>query len=107
MTTLSLAAVEVAHRAAAVFLGAIDEVPAAEDVRPGWIALGSFLLMVLVTVLLWLSMRKQLGKIRFDENADEPGSTSGTEAGEQDEEDRRDEAAGGPEEHLENGDQRA
>lgn len=81
-----------AHQVALVVLEALDEVPAAEDVRPGWIALGSFLLLAVATVLLWLSMRKQLGKIRFDEDGD------------------ADEAQSAPEEsdeHVDNGEQRA
>jgi hypothetical protein len=76
MTSLTLAA----HEAALLLAGALDDVPAPEDVRPGWIALGSFLLLAFVTVLLWLSMRKQLGKIRFDEedgSGDEPSAPQG------------------------------
>jgi type VI protein secretion system component VasK len=100
MTTLTLTAVEVAHQAVVVILQAVDEVPAPEDVRPGWIALGSFLLLAVVTVLLWLSMRKQLGKIRFDEGADAREAAPDVEA------EQQGDATDRPEEHLENGDQR-
>jgi type VI protein secretion system component VasK len=100
MTTLTLTAVDIAHQAAVALIQAVDEVPAPEDVRPGWIALGSFVLLAVVTVLLWLSMRKQLGKIRFDEGAD------AREASPDDEADQQADATESPEEHLENGDQR-
>lgn len=64
MTSLAV----IGQQLAQVLLENLDEVPAPEDVRPGWIALGSFLLLAAVTVLLWLSMRKQLGRIRFDDS---------------------------------------
>lgn len=46
---------------------ALDEVPAPEDVRPGWLAMGLMAVMVVVTVLLWRSMRTQIGRIDFEE----------------------------------------
>lgn len=49
----------------------LDEVPDTEDVSPGWIALVVLLLLGLATVLLWLSMRKQLRNIRI---SDRPGT---------------------------------
>jgi hypothetical protein len=100
MTTLTLTAVAIAHQATVVLHQAVDEVPAPDDVKPGWIALGSFLLLAVVTVLLWLSMRKQLGKIRFDEGAD------ARETPPDDEADQQADTTESPEEHLENGDQR-
>jgi hypothetical protein len=109
MTSLTFAAVEAAHAVALVLTQALDDVPDPEDVRPGWIALGSFLLLALVTVLLWLSMRKQLGKIRFDEDG-EPSPAASTEDEPVDDEPAESEHAADPrrsEEHAENGDQRA
>ena len=110
MTSLTFAAVEAAHAVALVLTQALDDVPDPEDVRPGWIALGSFLLLALVTVLLWLSMRKQLGKIRFDEGGEPSPSASTVDDEPADVEQAEDDHAAGPrrsEEHVENGDQRA
>jgi hypothetical protein len=45
-----------------------DPVPAEDQVRPGWIALGLMVLMCVATFLLWMNMRKQIGKIDFDES---------------------------------------
>ena len=57
---------------AAVAARLLDPVPAPEDVTPGWGALVLFASLFVVTTLLWLSMRKQLGKIRFEEEPDTP-----------------------------------
>ncbi len=43
------------------------EVTDAADVSAGWIALVVVLALVAATILLWLSMRKQLRKVRFVE----------------------------------------
>ncbi len=48
---------------------ALDESPAAEDIKPGWIALALVIGLGVATVLLWLSMRKRLGKIRFEDRS--------------------------------------
>jgi len=47
-----------------------DPTPQAGDVKPGWVALVIVLILCVVTTLLWLSMRRHLGRIRFDEDAD-------------------------------------
>jgi len=62
---------------------ALDEPPAAEDIKPGWIALVLVIALGVATVLLWLSMRKRLGKIRFDDRPGpgEDGPTRGTGGG--------------------------
>lgn len=64
---------------------AIDEPPAAEDIKPGWIALVTVMALGVATVLLWLSMRKRLGKIHFDERTgpgdDGPPAGTGTGGG--------------------------
>jgi hypothetical protein len=46
-----------------------DEVPDAEDVNTGWWYVLVFFGLVAATVLLWLSMRKRLKNIRFDDKA--------------------------------------
>ena len=48
-------------------LGEIDEAPAPSEVKPGWVALVIVLALCVATALLWLNMRKQLGKINFEE----------------------------------------
>jgi hypothetical protein len=47
----------------------LDSVPAPSEVKPGWIALVIVLLLGAAMVLLWLSMRRQISKIHFDEDA--------------------------------------
>jgi hypothetical protein len=46
-------------------------VPADDQVRPGYIALGLMVLMCVATFLLWMNMRKQIRKIDFEETEDE------------------------------------
>jgi hypothetical protein len=46
----------------------VDDVPDPEDVTPGWIYAVVIIGLFVVTILLWLSMRKQLGKIRFGDD---------------------------------------
>ena len=46
---------------------AVDVEPDRADVKPGWVALVIVLVLCVVTTLLWLNMRKQLDKIRFEE----------------------------------------
>ena len=53
-----------------ILLPLTDTTPEAEDVTPGWIYPLVFFSLVAVTILLWFSMRKQLKKIRFDEDGD-------------------------------------
>jgi hypothetical protein len=48
----------------------LDPVPEPADVRPGWGATVLVLGLIVATVLLWFSMRKQLGRIRFKEEPD-------------------------------------
>jgi Na+/melibiose symporter-like transporter len=60
-----------------------DEVPEAEDVNTGWWYVLVFFGLIAATLLLWLSMRKRLKNIRFDENppreverdGEDPGAT--------------------------------
>lgn len=70
MTTLWLA---VALRVAA---------PDPTDVKPGWLGLGVVLALAVAVVLLWLSMRRQLGKIDFEEPPDpRPGGDDASSGG--------------------------
>ncbi|MGZ4438020.1 MAG: heme exporter protein CcmD [Nocardioides sp.] len=41
--------------------------PNPADVKPGWLAFGIFLAMFAAVILLWLSFRKQLKKVNFEE----------------------------------------
>jgi hypothetical protein len=55
--------------------------PDPSEVKPGLVAFVVVVLLCVATVLLWLSMRKQLRKIRFEEKEipgrrRRPGSTS-------------------------------
>ena len=53
--------------AALVRLSQVDDAPPPSEIKPDWVALVLVLALCAVTVLLWLSMRKQLGKINFEE----------------------------------------
>jgi len=44
--------------------------PDPADVKPGMLGFGLFLALAVATVLLWLSMRKQLKKVNFVEQPD-------------------------------------
>jgi hypothetical protein len=56
-----------------VVLALADKTPNPADVKPGWLGFGMFLALAVATVLLWLSLRRQLKKIHFDEKPDGPG----------------------------------
>ena len=57
-----------AHASSALArLAQVDDGPAPSEIKPGWVALVIVLALCVVTVLLWLNMRKQLGKIHFEE----------------------------------------
>ena len=51
---------------------AADPVPAPEDVRPGWIALVTVVLLCAASLFLWFSMRKQLRRIQVPREGEEP-----------------------------------
>jgi len=55
----------------AIVVPLAQQLPAPEDVKAGWVAFGIFLLLVAAVVFLALSLRKQLGKVNFEEK--EPG----------------------------------
>ncbi len=56
----------------------LDDVPLPSEVGPGWIALVLMLTLMVVTVLLWMSMRKQLRKIDFEEEPNGDAAAPGT-----------------------------
>jgi len=47
----------------------LDKPPNPADVKAGWVAFGVFIALAVAVVLLWLSFRRQLKKIDFDEDA--------------------------------------
>ena len=51
------------------------------DVKPGWLGFVMFLALAVATVLLWLSFRKQLKKIDFEEEPDDRPTDSDNGAG--------------------------
>lgn len=52
----------------AVLLPLVDEPPAPEDVKAGWVAFAIFLLLGAAVVFLGFSLRKQLRKVDFEED---------------------------------------
>ena len=56
---------------------AVDVEPDRADIKPGWVALVIVLALAVLTALLWLSMRKQLAKVRFEEQQDTPRRRGG------------------------------
>jgi hypothetical protein len=58
----------------AVGLPLAVKAPDPADVKPGWLGFGMFLALAVATVLLWLSMRRQLKKVRFEEEPLPDGS---------------------------------
>lgn len=57
----------------------VQQGPDPADVKPGWLGFGVFLALAAAVVLLWLSFRKQLAKIDFEEEPDEPGGQPATD----------------------------
>jgi hypothetical protein len=55
-----------------VLLPLAQEGPDPANVKPGWLGFAVFLLLAAAVVLLWLSFRKQLRKVNFEEKPD-PG----------------------------------
>ncbi len=50
-----------------VLIPLVQKGPDPADVKPGWLGLGVVLALGVAVVLLWLSMRKQLRKVDFEE----------------------------------------
>jgi hypothetical protein len=57
-----------------VLLPLVQKGPDPADVKPGWLGFGMFIALAVAVVLLWLSMRRQLKKIDFVEEPDEPAA---------------------------------
>jgi hypothetical protein len=56
----------------AVLIPLVDEPPAPEDVKAGWVAFAIFLLLGAAVVFLGFSLRKQLRKVDFEEEGSTP-----------------------------------
>jgi len=70
--------------------------PDPADVKPGWLGFGMFLALAVATVLLWLSMRRQLKKVNFEEEPLEPARTEVPDAAASDDGDLRQHGAEKP-----------
>ena len=55
-----------------IVLPLAQKVPDPEDVKAGWLGFGVFLALAAAVLLLWLSMRRHLKKVTFEEEPD-PG----------------------------------
>jgi len=60
-----------------------EEIPDPNDVKPGWVGFTVVVVLMVAVVLLWLSFRKQLKKVNFEEPS-ENGETGTAEALERD-----------------------
>ncbi len=56
----------------AVLVPLVDKTPDPADVKPGWLGFGVFLALAVAVAFLWFSMRKQLRKVDFEEEPDQP-----------------------------------
>jgi len=56
----------------AAVLPLVAKDPSPLDVNPLWYWFGIFVFLTVATVLLWLSLRKQLKKVDFEVEPDEP-----------------------------------
>ncbi len=59
----------------AVLVPLVDKAPDPADVKPGWLGFGVFLALAVAVAFLWFSMRKQLRKVDFEEEPDQPEQT--------------------------------
>ena len=55
-----------------------------ESLTPGWVGALVIIGLIVITVLLWLSMRRQFGKIRFEERAEDDGDDGAPQDGSDD-----------------------
>jgi high-affinity Fe2+/Pb2+ permease len=53
-----------------LLLPLVAKTPDPADVKPGWLGFGVFIALLVAVVLLWLSMRRHLKKVDFEEQAD-------------------------------------
>ena len=54
----------------------VEEGPAPEDVKAGWLGFAVFLLLAVAVGFLGFSLRKHLRKVDFEEEPDEPAGTT-------------------------------
>lgn len=78
MTTL-----HVLHSVSDLVLLAVQKGPDPEDVKAGWLGFGVWLALVAAVVLLCFSFVKQLKKVNFKEQDDEPADESAAPSDEQ------------------------
>ncbi len=55
-----------------VLVPLVDEAPEEKEIHTGWWYLVVIVSLIVAMVFLWRSMRKQMNKIQFDENAGAP-----------------------------------
>lgn len=55
----------------------LDRQPDPSEVGQGWIGFVMFVFLAVATVLLWLSFRRQLKKVNFEEEPDPPRTRPG------------------------------
>ncbi len=60
-----------------VLLPLAQQGPDPADVKPGWLGLGVVLALGAAVVLLWLSMRRHLKKVDFEERDDSADTGNG------------------------------
>ena len=65
--------------ALAAFPSLVEEGPAPEDVKAGWLGFAVFLALVVAVVILGLSLRKHLGRVKFDETTESTEPTEPTD----------------------------
>jgi high-affinity Fe2+/Pb2+ permease len=53
-----------------LILPLVAKTPDPADVKPGWLGFGVFIALLVAVVLLWLSMRRHLKKVDFEEQPD-------------------------------------
>ncbi|MPZ61721.1 MAG: hypothetical protein GEU93_10580 [Propionibacteriales bacterium] len=66
-----------------------------EKVKPGWLGLFVVLALCLVTLLLWLSMNRQLKKVDFDDKSSDEHDETDTETDTETEDRSNERSAGG------------
>jgi hypothetical protein len=68
----------------AAFPSLVEEGPAPEDVKAGWLGFAVFLALVAAVVILGLSLRKHLGRVKFDEAGEPTEPTEPTDPADKD-----------------------
>lgn len=53
----------------------VEEGPAPEDVKAGWLGFSVWIALVVAVVILWFSLRKQLKRVNFEEEPDPADDT--------------------------------